>query len=31
MWGNERSLGWIISEKVSHDRSMMENQGFGLS
>lgn len=27
----DRSLGWIIKEKVNHDRSMMENHGFGLS
>lgn len=28
---NVRSLGWIIIEKVSHDRIMIENHGFGLS
>lgn len=27
----DRSLGWIIKEKVNHDRSMMKNHGFGLS
>lgn len=25
------SLGWMISEKVSHDVSIIRNHGFGLS
>ena len=28
---NDRSLGWIIKEKVNHDVSMMKNHGLGLS
>ena len=26
-----RSLGWMIREKVSHEVSMIKNQGFGFS
>lgn len=28
---NDRSFGWMIKEKVNHDRSMMKSHGFGLS
>lgn len=28
---SDSSLGWMMSEKVSHDASMMKNHGFGLS
>lgn len=28
---NDRSLGWITSENVSHDKVRMRNHGFGLS
>lgn len=28
---NDRSLGWITSERVSHDRVRIRNHGFGLS
>lgn len=28
---NDRSLGWMIREKVSHEESMIKNQGFGFS
>ena len=27
----DRSLGWIIMEKVSHEISMIKNHGFGFS
>ena len=28
---NDRSLGWMIREKVSHEVSMIKNQGFGFN
>lgn len=28
---NDRSLGWMIKEKVSHEVSMIKNQGLGFS
>lgn len=28
---NDRSLGWMIREKVSHEVSMIKNQGLGFS
>lgn len=28
---NERSLGWMIREKVSHEAIMIKNQGLGFS
>lgn len=28
---NDRSFGWMISEKVSHDVSIIKNHGLGLS
>lgn len=28
---NDRSLGWIIREKVSHEVSMIKNQGLGFN
>lgn len=28
---NVRSFGWMISEKVNHDTSMIKNHGLGLS
>lgn len=28
---NDRSLGWMIREKVSHVVSMIKNQGLGFS
>lgn len=28
---NDSSLGWIIRDNVSHEDSMIKNQGFGFS
>lgn len=28
---NDSSLGWMIREYVSHEESMIKNQGFGFS
>lgn len=28
---NDRSLGWMIKEKVSQDRTMMKNHGLGFN
>lgn len=28
---NDRSLGWIIREKVSHEMIMIKNHGWGFS
>ena len=28
---SDRSLGWMIREKVSHDTNIMKNHGLGLS
>lgn len=28
---NDSSLGWMIREKVSHEVSMIKNQGLGFS
>lgn len=28
---NDRSLGWMIREKVSHEVSMIKNQGAGFN
>lgn len=28
---NKRSLGWMTREKVTHEASMIKNQGFGFS